>query len=424
MAAIYTQVAGGGNNTYAIQQALSAYSDEAYTTAKKLSGTGIVGPNPNIDTSTETFIGQVRWYKPINPTINVASLTTATNGTGTNYTSDFSSYVKTVRTHGASQVNLQQVITQQDGLAKISRDFGETRAQDEHNAILGVLKGVAISEAIVGACSGSGATGTGGQSFTNDPATGTFGFYVDLGAVAPVIPATVAIQGASRAEGFLQAVGMAWKDYEPEYCYLVTTPEMLASFRSANLVDDTPMVESNVTFNTIFGGKFRLIQTRASQGFSAAQLTKINTGAGIDIVGTKTSFVVLPGSIAMEALSVPTPVEIYRDARSFNGGGSTDIWYRWGYVAHPGGYDWQGLTTQFPSDAHYGYVVDSAATASGGTPATTDLHVGTSIAGGTPQLLTDFNGSAGASLTATTKGSWGRKTATVLSLGILPVFHS
>ena len=241
MTAIVSNV--NGANTYAIQSALSAYSDEAYTNAKKLSGTGIVGPNPNIDTSTETFIGQVRWYKPINPTINVASLTNSANGTGTTYSSDFSSYIKTVRTHGATQVNLQQIITQQDGLAKISRDFGETRAQDEHNAILAVMKGVAISEALNGCASGSGATGLGGQTFTNDPTDMKYGFYVDLGAAAPVIAATAAIQGAARAEGFLQAIGMAWKDYEPEYAYLVVSPETLASFRSANMVDDVGVVE-------------------------------------------------------------------------------------------------------------------------------------------------------------------------------------
>jgi len=398
MTALYTQVAGGGNNTYAIQQALSAYSDEAYTTAKKLSGTGIVGPNPNINTDTETFVGQVRWYKPINPTINVASLTTATAGTGTNYTSDFCNYVKTVRTHGATQVNLQQVITQQDGLAKISRDFGETRAQDEHNAILAVMRGVAVTEVLMGAQSAGGGTGTGGQTFTNDPADMKYGFYVDLGTAQPVIAATAAIQGASRAEGFLNAIAMAWKDYEPEYAYLVCSPEVLASFRSANLVDDQPMVEQNVTFNTIFGGKFRLIQTRASQGFTSGELAKLNTGAvGPDIVGTKTSFIVLPGAIAMESLTVPAPVEVYRDARAYNGGGSTDIWYRWGYVAHPGGYDWIGSTTKFPSDAEYQ----------------------TTVTGGTPDASL-----AAATVGSTTTGSWKRKTATALSLGILPVFHS
>jgi hypothetical protein len=385
-----------GANTYAIQAALGAYADEAYTNARKLSGTGIVGPNPNIDTSTETFIGQMRWYKPINPTINVASLTSAAAGAGTNYTSDFSSYVKTVRTHGATQVNMQQVITQQDGLAKISRDFGETRAQDEHNAILSVLKGVAISEALNGAATGSGATGLGGQTFNNDPTDKKYGFYVDLGSAKPVIEPTAAIQGASRAEGFLNAAGMAWKDYEPEYAYLVVSPEVLASLRSANLVDETGVAEGNVNFQTIFNGKFRLIQTRAAQGMTSAQLAKINSGAGVDIVGTKTSFIVLPGALAMESLMVPTPVEIFRDARAYNGGGATDIWYRWGYVAHPGGYDWVGSTTVFPDDAAYMK----------------------SVTGGTPEALVD------ATVGVTTTGTWNRKATSALSLGILPVFHS
>jgi hypothetical protein len=398
MTAMYSQAAGAGNNTFALQQALGAYSDEAYTTAKKLSGTGIVGSNPNINTDTETFIGQVRWFKPINPTINVASLTTATAGSTTNYTSDYSTYVKTVRTHGASQVNLQSLITQQDGLAKISRDFGETRAQDEHNAILAVMKGVALSEALNGAATGSGATGLGGQTFTNDPTDSKYGFYVDLAGVAPVIAATAAIQGAARAEGFLNAMGMAWKDYEPDYAYLVVSPETLASLRSANMVDDTGVQEQNVMFSTILGGKFRLIQTRAAQSFSSAQLTKINTGAGVDINAgsTKTSFIVLPGAIAMESLNVPVPVEIFRDGRAYNGGGSTDIWYRWGYVAHPGGYDWVGDSTKFPSDAEYQY----------------------SVTGGTPELFT------GATVGVTTTGTWKRKATSALSLGILPVFHA
>jgi hypothetical protein len=385
-----------GANTYALQAALGAYSDEAYSNAKKLSGTGIVGSNPNIDTSTETFIGQVRWFKPMTAVIGVASLTVATGGVGQTYASDYSTYVKTVRTHGATQVNLQQVVTQQDGLAKISRDFGETRAQDEHNAILSVLKGVAVAEALNGCATGSGSTGLGGQTFTNDPTDKKYGFYVDLGSALPIIAASATAQGAARAEGFLQAIGMAWKDYEPEYAYLVVSPEVLASLRSANLVDQDGVQEANVMFQTIFGGKFRLIQTRAAQGFTGAQLTKLNTGAGVDIVGTKTSFIVLPGAVAMENLTVPTPVEIYRDARAYNGGGSTDVWYRWGYVAHPGGYNWAGLTTEFPTDAAYM----------------------TCVTGGTPDATL-----AGATIGVTTTGTWLRKADSALSLGILPVFH-
>jgi hypothetical protein len=386
-----------GADQYVLQEAISAYSDEAYTNAKKLSGTGIVGSNPNIDTSTETFTGQVRWFKPLNPTVNVASLTDSTDGTKTTYSSEYVNYIKTVRTHGAEKVNMQQVVTQQDGLAKVGRDFAETRSQDEHNAILSILKGVAIAEALNGSAAGSGAAGLGGQTFENDPTDKRYGFYVDLGAGKTVVDATSAVQGAARAQAFLNAFGMAYKDFEPEYAYLVTSPEVMASLRSANLVDSDTVTDGAVTFNTIFQGKFRLIQTRAAQGMSSAELTKLNTGAGVDIVGTKTSFIVLPGALAMSGLAVPDQVEITRNGNAYKGGGSTSIWYRWGYVMHPAGYDWAGDKEAFPTDAAYKFAVES----------------------GTAKALTSVTNGA-----ASTTGTWVRKSASALSLGILPIFHS
>lgn len=393
---VKTNLAGADN--FVLQEALSAYTDEAYTSERKLTSTGIVGDNPNINTDTETFTGQVRWFKPLNPTINVASLTDSTDGTGTSYSSEYVNYIKTVRTHGAQKVNMQQVVTQQDGLAKIGRDFGETRAKDEHNALLAILKGVALSEALNGAAAAGGGTGLGGQSFDNDPTDKKYGFYVDLGAAKAVVDATSAIQGAARAQGFLDAMGMAFKDYEPEYAYLITSPQMMASLRSANLVDSDRVTDGNVNFNTIFQGKLRLIQTRAAQGFTSAELTKINTGAGVDIVGTKTSFIVLPGAIAMRPLSVPDQVEIERKAAAYKGGGTTSVWYRWGYVMHPAGYDWAGNKEAFPTDAEYRYAVE----------------------GGTPKALA----SVASGTLASTTGTWVRKSSSALSLGILPIFHS
>jgi hypothetical protein len=387
-----------GATNFVLQEAISAYSDEAYTTARKLSGTGIVGGNPLIDTNTETFVGQMRWFKPLNPTINVASLTDTTDGSTTSYSSDFQTYIKSVRTHGATKVNMQQVVTQQDGLAKIGRDFGETRSQDEHNAILAILRGVALSEILNGAAAASGATGLGGQTFDNDPTDRKYGFYVDLGAAKPVVDATAIIQGAARAEGFLKAFGQAYKDYEPDYAYLVCSPEVVASLRSANLVDQIQVTEANVVFNTIFNGKFRLIQTRASQGFSSAEITKINTGAGVDISGTKCSFIVLPGAIAMEPLMVPESVEIDRKPAAYKGGGTTSVWYRWGYVMHPAGYNWGGAVDAFPADSNYFQVVE----------------------GTTPKALT----AVASGTLASTTGTWIRKASSALSLGILPVFHS
>lgn len=385
-----------GADNFVLQAAITAYRDEEYTNAKKLSSTGIVGGNPDIDTNTESFIGQVRWFKPMNPTINVASLTDSTDGTTSTYGSDYLTYIKSVRTYGGKKVNMQQVVTQVDGLAKIGRDFAEHRAQDEHNAILSVLKGVAISEALLGAGAASGQSGLGGQTFENDPTDKRYGFYVDIGANKLVGAATSSNQGAQRAEAFLQAFGMAYKDAEPEFAYLIVSPEVFSSLRSANLVDQDKVVDGNIKFDTIFQGKFRLIQTRASQGMSSAELAKINGGAGIDIVGTKTSFIVLPGALAMENLAVPEEVEIERKAAAYKGGGTTTIWHRWGYVLAPAGYNWAGAQEAFPGDAEYKGVIEA----------------------GTPKALTAVTAVADAA------GTWTRKTASALSLGILPVFHS
>jgi hypothetical protein len=386
-----------GATNMVLQESISALSHEAYTNARKLSGTALVSGNDQIDKDTETFVGQLRWYQPLTPVINVASLTDATDGTKTSYSTDYLKYIKTLRTHGAEKVNMRQIVTREDGLAKIGRDFGETKAQDEHNAIMGVLKGVAISEALNGAAAGSGSSGLGGQTFTNDPENKRYGFYIDLGAATLVGAASATNQGAQRAESFLNAIGMAWKDYEPPFAYLVTSPALMASLRSANLVDQDTVTEGNVQFSTIFNGKFRLISSRAATDLSTAELTKLNTGAGVDIVGTKCSYIVLPGALAMEALDVPDETEITRDGNKYKGGGLTSIWYRWGYVLHPAGYNWSGSEDAFPSDADYAEVEEASAFVA---------------------LTAATNALAGVT------GVWERKTKSALSLGILPIFHS
>jgi len=419
-----------GADTFVLQETISAYMHEEYTTAKKLSGTGIVGSNPEIDVNTETFIGQVRWFKPFGANINVASLTNAEDGLVSTYGSDYLTYIKTVRTYGAEKVNMQQVVTQVDGLLKIGRDFAEHRAQDEHDAILSVLKGVAISEVLYGTASGTGQIGLGGQNWDTDPTEKRYGFYVDNGNSAPLIKdAAVAVQGASRAESFLQAIGKAWKDYEPPYAYLVATPQVMSSLRSANLVDKDGVVDGNITFNTIFQGKLRLIQTRANQGFTSAEMAVFDGGVGAAITGTKVSFVVLPGALAMQPLSVPEPVEITRDGAKYKGGGKTSIWNRWGYVLAPGGYSWIGKEDRFAANEHYMAVIDSVS--SGGSTAGTGAPFAASnngtVAANTPQSLGGYKQASWSSgaivVPATLKGTWQRKTASALSLGILPIFH-
>jgi len=368
-----------GNSPYEmqfyVQRAVGAYSDEAYTNARKLSGTAIVGAEASINTDIEDYIGQLRWYKTLNPVINVASATDSTAGTPTEVTSAFAKYIKTVRTHGARQVNVQRVISQQDGLAKIGRDFGETKAQDEHNSVLETLNGIAAYE--VG-------RGGGLVSFTTDADNGTTGFFVDINALGEFGAAATGAPderklidasqpGAAKGERLFRAMGMAWKDYEADYYYLITDPALMADLRTANLVDQTVVTEGNLVFQTIFNGKFRILQSRAAT-------VDLSAGGNVNARSVKTTFIVKPNSLAMQALTVPVPVEVDRAAAAYQGGGTTDIWYRWGYVLHPMGYDWAGAETAF---------------------------VATSGAGGYDQA-----------------GSWARADMGYLNLGILPVLHA
>jgi len=400
-----------GNQTFALQNALSAYSDEMYTSARRLSSTGIVGSTGMIDASTETYVGQMRFYKPTESVVNTARLDDAQNGGVSSFNSALATYIKRVGTYGHSQVNMTQVVSQKDGLAKIAKDFGEVKANDEHNAVLSTLIGVAKSEASYGAGAVADAVTAGITSFSSISATAanavqehdagsivtagtagsgslssTTGFYVDINAAGEFGGAATdgtderglvqdrganGLEGAARAERLFQAVGMGFADYEPDFMYLVASPEIYSQLRSSNLVDSSTVTEGNIEFQTIFGGKFRLVMTRASQGDPNAYGA---TGA-VNARSVKTSFLVKPGSVAMAALEVPMPVEIDRDAKSYHGGGSTDVFYRWGYIAHAMGYSWGGASDHFAD-------------------------------------LSDLSGA-----------NW-RREMDVLNLGILPVFHA
>lgn len=358
--------------------AISAYADEAYTTAKKLNSTDIVGGSDDIRTDGESFIGQMRWYKPLNPAINTPSLSNATDGTYTDISTEISNYVKSMRTFGAQQVNLQEVVSRQDGLSKIARDFAQVRGDDEGNALMEVLKGVAASEAALGDAGGAGNGGI--TDFDTDANAADTGFFVDVNAAGAFGNAATGANderklfdstatGAARGERLFKAIGMAYKDMEPDFMYLVTSPEVMAEMRAANIVDETIITDGNMNFNTIFGGKFRLIMTRANQ--------RATTGAGeLNAQSAKCSFVIKPQSLAYAPIAAPTPVEVDRDAASYTGGGSTNIWYRYGFVMHPQGYDWSGATNAFATNTTLG-----------------------------------------------TAASWTRK-MDALNLGILPIFHA
>lgn len=384
-----------GVDQYVLQAALGDLGDEAYTDAKRLTNTAIVSSPSTVTTDTETYVGQLRWEQPLRANINIGTLVDPTVGTKTYGNQEMLKYVKTTRSAGSDVKNLASVLTQKNGLAKFMRDQVEIRSQDEHSSILSVLKGVAITEALMGAGTAGGAAGLGGQTFDNDPESLRHGFYVDLGANKLVGASTATSQGAARAESLVNALGMGFKDYEPPYAYLLANPSLVASVRSANMVDQDRVEDGNLELETLFQGKFRMIKSRANASLTTAETAKLGAAGGVPLVGKKISFLVLPGSIAFRALMLDVPVEYDTNAGAYHGFGTRDLWYRWGYVAHPAGYSWSGSEEEFVPENGYQKVRDLTVVK--------DLSATTAM--------------------ATAKGIWTRKAKSVLSLGILPIFH-
>jgi len=362
-----------------LNKAISAYTDEAYTRAKKLVSTGIMGSEASINPNGEDYIGQVRFYKPlgayatgeqhVNPDIS-GKQTTVVNvatqdenyGTTTNINTSVETYIKTVRTHGANEYLVQEVISKQDGLAKIARDFSETRAEDEDQALRSCLAGVRGSElAKANALFTAAPVKTllseiwAGNAVDGDPAK-AFGYVassktlINTGAdLVKLVDVTQAVPG-KRVEHIIRAMG-AWSDYAPSFVYLVVGPETYLDIKVANLVDDERVTDGNISFETILSGQVRII---VSRNFSASAAAATNVALGSGNTAPKTSFMMLPGSVYMAPVSVPNPVAMDRNESVGSGSGRTTAWYRWGYVMHPRGYTFAGTQTAFATNATLG----------------------------------------------------------------------
>ena len=363
-----------------LNKAISAYTDEEYTRAKKIVSTALMGSDAQINPNGEDYIGQVRFYKPLggyaaggtnasedvtgsaNATVNIASQN-ENYGATTNITTSVETYVKTVRTHGANEYQVQSVISGQDGLAKIARDFSETRSEDEDQSIRAILSGVSDSEmATAEALIAADPTLTkysdlfAGNAVDADPSK-AFGFVastsgtIGTGSSLTTLVDNTATTPGKRVEHIIRAMG-AWSDYTPPFVYLVVGPETYLDIKISNLVDDERVTDGNISFETIMSGQVRLL---VSRNFSAEGAPSANDALGSTTTAVKTSYMMLPGSLYMSSVSVPNPVAVDRNESVGSGAGRTTAWYRWGYVMHPRGYSYANAAnqSQFATNALY-----------------------------------------------------------------------
>lgn len=337
-----------------IARAISGYTDEAYTNARKLSGTNLFSNDARISSNGEDYYGTIRYYKPLNPVINIAD-ESSSEGLKTDISTDFAEYIKTYRTHGADQYLLQSVLSGQDGLAKIARDFGETRAQDEDDAVRSVLRGVALAEVAVG-----NSALTANVDIKNYDGSGV-GLFRSRGTES--ILNTAGTTASQKLRPLIELLARAFSDYEASSYYLHIDPETYIDLRAENLVDDNgpAVTEGNIEFETMLSGKIRLFVTR-SLGQDVALSNFGSTGAirarvaGATAASTDTvrvAYLTLPGVFHLAPAPVVNPVAIDRDESVGFGSGSTEAWYRWSYLLHARGYTWGGSKEAFASNANY-----------------------------------------------------------------------
>ena len=351
-----------------IARAVSAYADQAYTDAVRLTGTALVGADARINVNEEDFYGTIRWdrtlgalqYDGASDTTGAATVIntgtnsqTANEGAVTGLATDFAEYIKSIRSHGADQYNATQLITQRDGaIAKVGRDFGTTRARDADAAMVSVLKGVIRAEASFGTVGAANKGQNDPDSLNQDT-----GFYFDVNSATDnsvagttsLIDTTAA--GGKAAVEIFKASASAFSDLEPEFMYLVIQPSTYLDMKSANLLDEQDRVtDGNVTFDTILQGKYRLIVSRTGLGdFSGTSAANARVNAG----STKTSLLMLPGAMAQVDIPAVNPVAFDNDESMAGGFGKREVWYRWGYTMHPRGYTWGGSKTAWATNATY-----------------------------------------------------------------------
>lgn len=400
-----------------LARAVSAYASEEYTDARRLTGTELIGTDARISTNDEDFYGTIRWDKPLGTLSYVDPSTGAdtayaasggtvinyatqddTKGNTTNFATDVAQYIKSVRTHGASDYMVTQVITQRDGaIAKIARDFGVTRARDEDASIFSILNGVINSEVAVSSVSATAANKYGQALTTAGLLNSAAGFYYDLNSSAGANSTAGAkklidttLRGGNAANALWKAAAAGYGDVEPDYFYLVIDPLTYADMRSANLLDLTDRVtDGNIEFDTILNGKFRLIVTRNTALSGKNLLGTQGTTQPVNAGSVRTSLLMLPASISMQPIAVPNPVAFNQYEEFGSGSGKRFAWYRWGYVMHPVGYSWSGSVTGFAKNGADGATIGTAASSS---------------------YSNSFN--------------WTRKVVSVAELGIFPIFHA
>ena len=146
-------------------------------------------------------------------------------------------------------------------------------------------------------------------------------------------------------------------EYEEAFYYLVVDTSTYNIMRKQNVLDVAPVVDGNFSFNTIMGGKIRLVINN--------QVLTANMPSGL-----KVSYLAKPAAFHYSEIAQVNPTAVDRNELAGNGGGAVTILSRWGNIMHPKGFSWAGSATAYPAN------IDLADAASWSVHATNVNQVG------------------------------------------------
>ena len=316
-----------------IAKTISAYAQAERADASLLVSTALVGSDARITDAGENFTGTLRWLDFVDPTTSHKQNETLANENINllDVSNKSAVYVKNIDHVAAQEMSIQKLISKVDGLAYLGAQFASVRARREDAQLRNILNG--ISDKIFG-------TTTIG---TSDAATkvGTFGFYTGSDASDNPNPLFALETNSNKRSAFFDTLFDAMTEikgeFEEPFYYLVIDTATYNLMRKQNVLDVAPVVDGNFTFNSIMGGKLRLIINN--------QVLSANLPAGL-----KVSYLAKAGAFHYSEIAQVNPTAVERNELAGNGGGAVTILSRWGNIMHPKGYSWAGSATAYPAN--------------------------------------------------------------------------
>ena len=351
-----------GTDTGNIARAISAFADAARDDTALLVSSAIVGSDARITDAGENYTGTLRWLSYTDPKgAQVKPNETVTDVSTNLLTVDnqAETYIKNIDAVAAQEASIQSLISKVDGLSYLGRQFGATRARREDQNLRAVLRGVVDAiytesnfPTITSADKGATVNKFGWRTSAYDTED-TTGFQ--LGFRELFVNSPSGNVGGARSDFFdelLNALTGVSGEFEESFYYLAISPATYNTLRKENVMDSGFVQDGNISFNTILGGKIRLLVTDLSTNHSGDhvrfdnRLNVTTLASGLNGV----SVLLKPSAIAYQNIAINNPTAIDRNELAGNMGGAVTIISRWGNIMHPKGYTWAGASNAYPTD--------------------------------------------------------------------------